>query len=110
MRKIFIITVLLVLNSALIAQMPSVRGDANPAAEAEIKALELRLAELIVKGDWDQYAKYLASDYVHTRDNGHVESQDEVLTNLRRQAQGHRHGDGAGSRNPHLRRHGRLQR
>ncbi len=83
MRKILIITFLLTLSTSLTAQQPDVRADANAAAEGEIKALELKLAELIVHGDWDEYAKHLASDYLHTRDNGHVEGKDEALASLR---------------------------
>ncbi|MGD0792077.1 MAG: nuclear transport factor 2 family protein [Terriglobales bacterium] len=83
MRKVFTISILLALSIALTAQQPGMRADANPAAEGEIKALELKLAELIVRGDWDEYAKHLASDYLHTRDNGHVESKDEALASLR---------------------------
>ena len=83
MRKIFVITFLLALSASLTAQQPSVHTDANPAVEGEIKALELRLAELIVHGDWDEYAKYLAPDYLHTRDNGRVEGKAEVMAGLR---------------------------
>lgn len=83
MRMIFMITLLLALSASLTAQQPGVRADANAAAEGEIKALELKLAELIVHGDWDEYASHLASDYVHTRDNGHVEGKDEALASLR---------------------------
>jgi hypothetical protein len=83
MRKVFAITMLLVLSIALTAQQPSVHADANPVAAGEVKALELRLAELSVRGDWDEYAKLLASDFLHTRDNGHVESRDEALASLR---------------------------
>jgi hypothetical protein len=83
MRKIFIITFLLALSTALTAQQPSLHADANPTAEGEIKTLELKLAELIVHGDWDEYAQHLASDYLHTRDNGHVEGKDEALASLR---------------------------
>jgi len=83
MRKIFIITVLLAVSASLTAQQPSVHADANPTAEGEIKALELKLAGLILRGDWDEYAKHLASDYLHTRDNGHVEDKDEALASLR---------------------------
>jgi hypothetical protein len=83
MRSVFIITVLLALSLALSAQQPGTHADANPVAEGEIKALELKLAELIVHGDWDEYEKHLASDYLHTRDNGHVESKDEALASLR---------------------------
>ena len=83
MRHVFIITVLLALSLALSAQQPGARADANPVAEGEIKALEMKLAELIVRGDWDEYEKHLASDYLLTRENGHVESKDEALASLR---------------------------
>src|SRR6266853_3354733 len=83
MRKAFTITVLLALSVALSAQQPGAHADVNPVAEGEIKALELKLAELLVHGDWDEYAKHLASDYLHTRENGHVESTDEALASLR---------------------------
>ena len=83
MRNVFIITILLALSVALSAQEPGAHADVNPVAEGEIKALELKLAEVIVRGDWDEYAKHLASDYLRTRDNGHVESKDEALGSLR---------------------------
>jgi ketosteroid isomerase-like protein len=83
MRKILIITFLLALSAFLSAQQPGVHADANATAEGEIKALELKLAELIVRADWDEYANHLASDYLHTRDNGHVEGKDEALASLR---------------------------
>src|ERR1700694_892846 len=83
MRNVFTITVLLAFSIALSAQQPGAHADANPVAESEIKALELKLAELIVHADWDEYEKHLASDYLHTRDNGHVESKDEALASLR---------------------------
>jgi hypothetical protein len=83
MRIVFPLTVLLALTISLTAQPPGAHADANPVAEGEIKALELKLAELIVRADWDEYEKHLASDYLHTRDNGHVESKDEALASLR---------------------------
>ena len=83
MRKVFTITVVLALSVALAAQQPGVQADANPTAESEIKTLELTLAGLIVRGDWNEYAKHLAFDYLHTRDNGHVEGKDEALASLR---------------------------
>jgi len=82
MRKIFAITALLALSIALTAQQPSLHADANPVAEGEIKALELKMAELIVRADWDEYAKLLSSDYLYTRENGHVEKRDEALASL----------------------------
>jgi hypothetical protein len=83
MRKAFIITALLALSFALTAQQPGMHADANPTAEGEIKVLELKLAGLIIRGDWDEYEKHLASDYLHTRDNGQIESRDEALASLR---------------------------
>lgn len=83
MRKILLMTFLLAVSASLTAQPPGVHADANPTAEGEIKALELKLAGLILRGDWDEYAKYLAPDYLHTRYNGHVESKDEALASLR---------------------------
>ncbi|MGB9203753.1 MAG: nuclear transport factor 2 family protein [Terriglobales bacterium] len=83
MRKTFIVALLLAVSASLTAQPPGVHVDTNPAAEGEIKALELKLAGLILRGDWDEYAKYLAPDYLHTRNNGQVESRDEALASLR---------------------------
>jgi uncharacterized protein (TIGR02246 family) len=83
MRKIFVVTCLIALSASLAAQSPGAHADTNAATEAEIKSLELRFAELIVHGDWDEYAKHLASDYLHTRDNGHVEGKDEWMESLR---------------------------
>jgi uncharacterized protein DUF4440 len=83
MRKAFTITMLLAWSIGLTAQQPSAHADANPIAEGEIKALEFKLAGLIVRGDWDEYAKHLASDYLHTRDNGQVESRDDAMASLR---------------------------
>jgi len=83
MQTVSTITVLLALSLALAAQPSGVHADVNPAAEGEIKALELKLAALIVRGDWDEYAQHLVSDYLHTHDNGHVETRDEALTSLR---------------------------
>ena len=77
------ITVLLALTIVLSAQQPAMHAEANPVAEGEIKALELKLAELIVRADWDEYAKHLAADYLYIRENGRVENRDEALANLR---------------------------
>jgi len=70
MRNALIITFLLALGASLSAQNPGIHPSVDAAAEAEIKTLELKFAELIVRGDWDEYVKHLAPDYLHTRDNG----------------------------------------
>lgn len=83
MRSIFTTAILFALCAVLAAQRPDIRPDANPPAEAEIKALESKLPELIVQADWDEYARHLASDYLHTRDNGQVENKEETMAALR---------------------------
>jgi hypothetical protein len=84
MRRLFTIAILAMLSvMALNAQQSGLQADANPVAEGEIKSLETRLAELIVRGDWDEYASHLASGYIHTRENGQIESKDEALASLR---------------------------
>src|SRR5258708_33737810 len=83
MRRALSMTILLALSIALSGQQPGAHAGAHPVAEGEIKTLEFRLAGLIVRADWDEYAKHLASDYLHTRDNGRVESTDEALASLR---------------------------
>jgi hypothetical protein len=83
MRKVVIVAVFLALSIALTAQQPVARAEANPVAEGEIKALEMKMADLIVKGDWDEYSKHVGEDYLHTRENGQVENKDETLASLR---------------------------
>ena len=83
MRKILIIAILLALSIAVTGQQPDIRADKNAPAEGEIKTLELKLAELIVHGEWDEYARHLSLDYLQTRDNGHVEYKEEAMANLR---------------------------
>jgi len=83
MRKVFTLLLLLALNSALCAQRAGAHGESNSATEGEIKALESRLVELIIGENWDEYAKHLAADYLHTRENGQLENKDEALASLR---------------------------
>jgi ketosteroid isomerase-like protein len=84
MRKLCTITILAVLSGiALNAQQPGLHAEANLVAEGEIKSLETKLAELLVRGDGDEYATHLASDYLHIRENGVVENKEEALASLR---------------------------
>ena len=46
------------------AQEKGLERDVNPAAVAEVRALELKLSDLIVQGNWNEYEKILASGYV----------------------------------------------
>lgn len=83
MRTISLIIFVLAMSisSLLSAQQVPAHADGIAASE-EIKALEMKLADLIVRADWDAYAAHLASDYVHTRDNGHVEGKEQVMASL----------------------------
>jgi ketosteroid isomerase-like protein len=83
MRWTLITIFVLAVSAFLYAQPPVVHADTNAAAESEIKALELKLADLIIRGDWGTYASQLAPDYLHTRENGRVEGKDEALASLR---------------------------
>ena len=58
-------------------------ADRNDAAEAEIKALELHLAELLVAHNFDEYEKYLSTDYSRISPNGTIESREQVIKNFR---------------------------
>jgi ketosteroid isomerase-like protein len=57
---------------------------ADASAEDELKSLELKLADLIVRGDWDEYEKYLAADYTRVAGDGKLENRDEVMSNFRK--------------------------
>lgn len=83
MREILKITAMLALSMAAFGQQAALGADTNPAAESEVKALQLKLAELIVHADWDEYAKHLGADYLHTGYLGRVEGKDEALATLR---------------------------
>jgi ketosteroid isomerase-like protein len=89
MYKLVVITtiILMTLGNAAYTQAQTlaqdVHADVNPAAVSEIKALELKRADLIVRADWDAYAKYLAADYSYTRENGQIENKDAVMAGLR---------------------------
>src|SRR5258708_7247981 len=61
----------------------AMRADANGAAEAEIKKLELDLAQMIVHNGWDQYAAALMDDYLASDRNGAVQDKGATLAGLR---------------------------
>lgn len=63
-------------------------ADQNAAAEAEIKALELRLAGLLVARDFDEYEKYLAADYTRISASGVVETREMVMAAFRASSPG----------------------
>lgn len=63
-------------------------ADRNAAAVAEIKALELHLAKLLVAKKFDEYEKYLATDYSRISPTGAVESRAQVMKSFRSSGSG----------------------
>ena len=65
------------------AQPTPARLVVNAQAEEEIKALEAKVADLIVHGDWDQYEKLLVSDYAGITYDGKLENREVMMSSLR---------------------------
>lgn len=42
------------------------------------------MADLIVRGDWDEYEKYLVADYTRVAADGKLENKDEVMSGFRK--------------------------
>lgn len=76
-----LISILIATSVPASAAVPS--ADPDAAAEAEIKALELHLAQLLVSREFDEYEKYLAADYTRINANGVVETREQVLAGFR---------------------------
>jgi len=83
MLKIVCFAVIMMFVLPLHSHESGLKPDSNAAAEAEIKALEMELAKLMVKADWSQYASHLADDYVRVGTNGQMQTKGEVLADLR---------------------------
>jgi ketosteroid isomerase-like protein len=75
--------ILLVAVGLSVAQEAGIKADTNPAAEAEIKNVEMELAKLLVKEDWDKYAAFLTEDYVRTTSKGNVQNKQEFMGDVR---------------------------
>ena|SRR5271157_1501356 len=52
--------------------------------EEELKTFEVKLADLIVRGDWDEYEKHLAADYTRVAADGKLENKGEVMSAFRK--------------------------
>jgi len=64
------------------AETSRIRADRDAAAEAAVKALELQLCDLLVRGDWRAYASHLTDDYVRVLP-GKIQNKAEVLQEFR---------------------------
>lgn len=60
-----------------------VRPVTSAQADEEIKALELKLANLIVHADWDEYEKLLGPDYTRVAYNGMFEDKKATMSSFR---------------------------
>jgi hypothetical protein len=78
------------------AAAPALSADRNDEAEAEIKALELHLARLLVERRIDEYETHLAADYTRINASGVVETREQVLKTFRASSA----GDVSGSMEP----------
>lgn len=75
------------------AQADGLAADKDPVVARDIKALELHLADLLVRGEFDTYSTFLADEYTRINDRGEVQTRDEVLRQFRK-------GTGGGTMEP----------
>jgi ketosteroid isomerase-like protein len=64
------------------AQNSNVRADTNPAAVESVKKFEIELCDLLVRGEWDSYARRLTDDYIRIAP-GKIERKENVLREFR---------------------------
>jgi len=83
MRGTLVAIVASLITTCSAAWGATLSADRSDAAEAEIKALEVHLANLLLERNIDDYEKYLATDYSRISPIGAVESREEVLKGFR---------------------------
>ncbi len=88
MRRRAVVLVLFLVATCAAAAAVTLSADRNDAAEAEIKALEMHLAGLLVNGDFDEYEQFLASDYTRISAQGVVETREQVMAAFRASPRG----------------------
>lgn len=64
------------------AQNSGVKANDDPDAAKTVRELEQKLCDLLVRGDWDAYARNLTDDYVRVLP-GNVQAKQEVLEEFR---------------------------
>lgn len=65
------------------AEVPGVQADKDQEVAREIKALELHLADLLVRREFDTYSTFLSQDYTRINDRGEVQMREQVLNQFR---------------------------
>ena len=88
MRAVLIAIVIGLSMTCGTAWSATLSADRNQAAEAEIKALEVHLAKLLDARRFDEYEKYLSTDYSRISPTGEIESRGQVMKNFRTSAPG----------------------
>jgi len=84
MLRVVLIVLLAGFCLPLSAPASALHSDPDTAAsQEEIKKLELDLARMLAKSDWDQYSSHLAEDFVRIDEQGVVLDKAALLTNLR---------------------------
>jgi ketosteroid isomerase-like protein len=73
---------LTVLALSASGQNSNVRADADPAAVESVKKFEIKLCDLLVRGEWDSYAGHLTDDYVRIIP-GKIQGKEDVLNEFR---------------------------
>jgi ketosteroid isomerase-like protein len=61
----------------------AMRADSSSGGEDEVKKLELDLAQMVVHGDWDEYARHLMDDFERTSGSGATEDKAAAMAQLR---------------------------
>lgn len=79
--RLFVTTLMFAIAAVAFAQV--LETDNSPEAVDEIRSLESNLSNLIVHGDWDEFSKFLAADYVRTIADGRSETRDQTMATLR---------------------------
>ena len=73
-------------ESAWVQQTPVERAPSVDSAgsEEELKMVELKLADLMIHANWDEYEKQLAAGYTLIDAKGKLQSKDEIMAEFRK--------------------------
>lgn len=82
LKRLCITAAWLIATSLMVSAQSSAGQAATSGAEGDIKALESKLADLIIHDGWDEYASHLAADYQRTDESGVVQNKTEALASL----------------------------
>jgi Domain of unknown function (DUF4440) len=64
-------------------QAAPVQSASDSEADKDVKSLWLRLSDLMVKGNWDDYEKHLAPDFTRISDSGALEDKEQVMASFK---------------------------